>query len=326
MGRQALVTGATGFVGGHLIDALVEHGWRIRALVRDERRAAGLLSRGVELRGGRLEDPTSLRDAVDGVDTVFHLAAVTAARSAEEYDRANADGTRNLVAACASAGSKPRRLVYLSSYAAAGPARPGSRRRLDEPPAPLTAYGRTKLQGEREAGAAAAAGTEVVVVRAPVVYGPGDRALLPFFRLVRMGIAPAPGGSGRRLHLVFAPDLALALVRAADAPTGTYAVAEPVDHLWDDVARTIANALGSKGRRLPIPSGLVRLAAAATEFAGGLTGRAVPFNREKAEEMLAPAWVCDLDGSEILLPPAEATPLRQGIERTIGWYNRQGWL
>jgi nucleoside-diphosphate-sugar epimerase len=199
-------------------------------------------------------------------------------------------------------------------------------RKHDVAPAPLTAYGRTKLAGEVRVREAEAVGTEVVIIRAPVVYGPGDRALLPYFRLLRWGIAPAPGGADRRLHLIYAPDLSRALSGSVEVPVGTYAVAEPSEHRWSEVVDAIAAAVGRNPVRLSIPPLLVRSAAAATEVIGRISGKAVAFNREKAEEMLASDWICDLDGSDALLSRAEITPLRDGIEQTTRWYLRQGWL
>ena len=322
MARLALVTGATGFVGRHLVDQLTSNGWQVRALVRPASDVRYLIEKGVELCGGDLTDPTSLRDAVAGVDTVFHLAAVVAARTEEEYRRANAEGTRGVVSAARDGDI--RRLVYLSSYAAAGPSTLESPRLLSDPPQPLTAYGRTKLEGEWIAREAE--GVEVLVLRSPAVFGPGDKALLPYFQLVRWNVAPIPGGSERRLHLIFAPDLGAALSRAADARAGTFAIADPNEHRWSEIVDAMAVALGKKPVRIPLPAALVKAAAAGTEAIGRLAGRAVPFNREKAEEMLAPAWTADLSGSEELLSTEQVTPLSDAMERTVRWYIRQGWL
>src|SRR5690606_18299106 len=160
-----------------------------------------------------------------------------------------AGGTRALVEAIRATATPPVRFVYLSSYAAGGPAVGDEPRLLAEAPAPLTAYGRTKLAGEILARGAEEAGTGVVAVRAPVVYGPGDRALLPYFRLIRGGLAPAPGGEDRKLHLIFAPDLALALRNAVDARPALHAVADPTVYRWSEVVAAIAEGLG----RRPIP-------------------------------------------------------------------------
>jgi len=326
MGRVAFITGATGFVGRHLVPQLVESGWRVRTLVRPSSDTRHLERCGVELHTGDLGDRDALSRGVSGTDTVFHLAAITAARTEREYVSANVDGTRAVVEAILAGGPNRPRLVYLSSYAAGGPSLEGRPRTLNAPPRPLTAYGRTKLAGEVIARDGSLEGLEVVVIRAPAVYGAGGRDLLTYFRLVRWRLAPVPGGEDRRLHMIFAPDLGLALRRSADVSPDTYAVADPVEYTWGEVVAAIADALGRSAFRLPLPPFLVRSVAAATETFGRAVGRAVPFNREKAEEMLAPAWTCDLSGSEVLLRPGEATPLREGIAETVRWYRRQGWL
>jgi dihydroflavonol-4-reductase len=326
MGRGALITGATGFVGGHLTELLVAEGWEIRALARPTSDVSRLRRLGVELYEGGLADRETIRRASEGVEVVYHLAAVTGLRAEKDFARANAEGTGNVVAAVLAAEPRPARLVYLSSYAACGPSEPGRARGTDELPAPLTAYGRTKLAGEEAVRPLDGAGVQTVILRAPPVYGPGDHAFLPYFRLIRWGIAPSPAGDELRTHMLHVRDLARALRNAADAPPGTYAVAEPVEHRWGEIVAAMGEALGKRPRRVSLPRPLVRSAAALTERAGELLGRATVFNREKADEMLAPAWVCDLSGSEALLPRHEVTPLREGISETVSWYIRQGWL
>jgi nucleoside-diphosphate-sugar epimerase len=326
MRRLAFVTGATGFVGGHLVERLISAGWTVRALVRATSKTQSLEGAGVELFRGDLRDPAAIRAGAEGAEVVYHLAAVTAARSESEYEAANADGTAGVLEGIRLASSPPKRLVYLSSYAAAGPSRGGWPRSSLEEPAPLTGYGRTKLSGERIARKAEGNGQEVVVIRAPAVFGPGDRALLPYFRLLRRGVAPVPGGEDRPLHLIYVKDLAEALQRAADVSPGTYAVADPKVHLWRDVVATMAAILQKKPHWIPLPPRLVRGAAAVTESFGSVFGRAVAFNREKAEVMLAPGWVCDLTGSESLLPPPSVSQLVDAIEQTVRWYIRQGCL
>lgn len=326
MQPSALITGATGFVGGHLVRHLASRGWRMKALVRATSDTRQLERFGVEQVIGDLNDAAKLQAAGSGIDVVFHLAAVTGLRGDTDFASANVEGTRTVAAALLRATPRPRRLVYLSSYAACGPMIDGRPRTLTDPPSPLTAYGRSKLQGERELCVLSDAGVEVSTLRVPAVYGPGDRALLPYFRLVKWGLAPRPGGSDRPLQLLFAPDLARGLANAADAAAGTYSVADPQPHRWSDVVAAIGEALGRKPLPLPLPPPLVRGAAAASEKAAEVLGRAAPFNREKAEEMLAPGWVCDLTGSEQLLNGASVTPLKEGVARTAHWYRSQGWL
>ena len=332
MNRRALITGATGFVGSHLAERLVAEEWEVRALVRPTSDVALLERLGVERVVGDLGDEDAIRRAASGCGVVFHLAAVTAARDEAGYQRANVEGTRRVAEAVLAAEPRPERLVYLSSYAACGPAQNGRARTLAETPAPLTAYGRTKLQGEEIVRELGEQGIEVVILRAPAVYGPRDRAQLPLFRFAKWGIAPTPPGprnGARRLQVIYAPDLARALARAGDAEIiapGTYPVAESDAHTWDGIVRALSQATGRKVRRISLPAPLVRSAAAVTEAVGRLGGGAVAFNREKADEMLADAWVCDLGPSTALLSSSEATPLAEGMAATVHWYSRQGWL
>jgi nucleoside-diphosphate-sugar epimerase len=326
MSRTALITGATGFVGGHLVRRLSEAGWTIRALVRPTSDTRLLEEAGAERVPGDLGSVEALRRGAEGADTVFHLAAATVAPDEAGYRRANVEGTRNVVAGVLTASRRPRRLVYLSSYAACGPARHGRPRRGDETPEPVSTYGRTKLEGEAAVHEARDAGVEAAILRAPPVYGPGDRALLPYFRLVKRRLAPAPAGPELRTHMIYVEDLAAALFRAADAPPGTYAVAEPAEHPWSAVVGEIARAVGRRPVRVPLPAAGVRAAGALAERFGHLLGGAGVFNREKAEEMLAPAWLCELDGLEALLPAGTATPLAEGIGQTARWYRDHGWL
>ena len=323
MGRRAFITGGTGFVGGHLTERLAREGWEIRALVRPTSDTTVLRALGAQLVEGDLSNVEALRRGAAGADVIYHLAAVTTARTAEGYHRANAAGTETLAAAVRGSVPQPGRVVYLRSYAACGPETEGRARRLDDPPAPLTAYGRSKLEGER---VMQSAGVPVVTVRAPAVYGPGDRALLTYFQLVRRGLAPAPGGGDRRIQMVYAPDLAAALLAAADAEPGVYPVADPDTPRWSEVVAAIADAVGRRPLRITLPPPLVRAAASVTEGVAGLFGRTPAFNREKAEEMLAPGWVCDLAEGTSLLPTARATPLDAGVAETVRWYRERGWL
>jgi dihydroflavonol-4-reductase len=326
MSRRALVTGATGFIGGHLIERLLDERWQVRALVRRESDASGLRRLDVEVTRGDLSKADRLCQACANVDAVFHLAGVTAARLPEGYWRTNVDGTRALVEALPRLPGGGGRFVYLSSYAACGPSN-GRPRMVTDPPRPLSTYGRTKLAGETVARSAEACGVAVTIIRAPAVYGPGDRALLSYFRLVQWRIAPIPvGADRRRLHLIFAPDLARALVRAVDHPPGTYAVAEPVEHTWAEIVDVLSKTLRRRPVRVPVPALLLRSAAAVSEAAAALRGRAVIFNREKADEMLAPGWTCELADSQWLLPPGDVTPLVEGFARTSDWYKSKGWL
>jgi nucleoside-diphosphate-sugar epimerase len=326
-----LLTGATGFVGSHAVEAFVVSGWAVRALVRSSQKAAVLGDLPVELVSGSLEDEESLRAAAQGVDVVVHLAALTHARTAEEYAAVNVAGTRRLVEAARRGGV--RRFVYLSSLAASGPASHGRSVTAHDAPQPLTEYGRSKLAGERvvmeAAGDAGRGGSmEVVILRAPAVYGPRDTDLYHFFRLARRGVIPVPTGADRLLQMVHVADLARALVHAARAEgvTGTYHIAESRCYTWQEVGRLVGAAVGRDVKVIRVPAALIAGLAAVSESAAGVFGRSSIFNRDKARELLAPGWLCETEAARAALDYEADIPLADGLCATAQWYREQGWL
>jgi nucleoside-diphosphate-sugar epimerase len=320
-----LLTGATGFVGSHTSTAFVEAGYRVRALVRSQARAQSIDGTGIEFVYGSLDDEQTLRTACDGIDTVVHLAALTHARSDDEYENTNVAGTRRLLNAAIEAGVG--RFVYLSSLAASGPAIDGRGVRADDPARPLTQYGRSKLAGERVCMEVADR-IDVAILRAPAVYGPRDTDLYHFFKLARSGVIPVPTGPSRRLQMVHVSELARALVLAAGASkvTGVYHIADPQSHTWEEMGRMVGDAVGRKVRVMRVPAALFRGLAAVNETVAGLAGRSSIFNRDKARELLAPGWLCETEAARAALNFEAGIPLADGLRTTAQWYRERGWL
>jgi nucleoside-diphosphate-sugar epimerase len=321
---RVLLTGATGFVGSHAAEAFVRAGHAVRALVRSVARGGALERLGVELVEGRLEDERALQDLCAGGGVVVHLAARTHARTASEYEAANVAGTRRVLDAARAAGV--RRFVYLSSLAASGPAVEGRGVRVDDEPRPLTEYGRSKLAGERVC--IETRDMDVVVLRAPAVYGPRDTDLYHFFRLARFGFIPVPTGGDRPLQMVHVEDLARALVHAvrAQGAAGVYHIAEPRSYTWREVSRLVGAAVGRRVTMVPVPAGLIRVLGSVSETAAGLAGRSSIFNRDKARELLAPGWLCETEAARAVLEYEAGIPLADGLRATAQWYREQGWL
>ncbi|HSJ07325.1 MAG TPA: NAD-dependent epimerase/dehydratase family protein [Longimicrobiales bacterium] len=324
---RILLTGATGFVGSHVVEACSNAGLRVRALVRSPERAIRLRNLGADLVVGSLEDAPAVAAACRDVDVVVHMAALTHARTDAEYEAVNVAGTARLLDATLSAEPRAERFVYLSSLAAVGPCVEGRAVQREDEPRPLTAYGRSKLAGEHVV-LEAADRIETVILRAPAVYGPGDTDLYHFFRLASWGVIPVPTGPLRRLQLVHVRDLAAALVRAVTAPraAGVYHIAEPRMYTWEEVGRLVAAAVGRRARVVRVPAALLAGAASASEWAAGLVGRSSIFNRDKARVMLAPGWLCETDSARADLEYEAAIGLADGLRETARWYRQEGWL
>lgn len=323
--HRALVTGATGFVGSHLVDALHAGQWQTRALVRPTSVTDQLIRTGCDVRVASVPDERTFTEALDGVDVVFHLAAATRARDEDEYRRANVDPTATLVRA-AEALPRPPRIVYLGTLASVGPSLDGRPVAEDAEPRPLTAYGRSKLAAERIVlGSRRVPG---VVLRPPAVYGPRDRDLFTFFRMASIGVMPRPSGPDRPVQLVHASDLARALLLAAvsSSTNAVYHIAEPVVRPWSGVTELIARAVGRSPVDVPIPRLLLTAAAGLSEATARLGRRATIFNRDKVRELLAPGWICTTDRAARELGFRASIPLEEGIPATAAWYRSAGWL
>ena len=284
---SALVTGATGLVGMHVVQRLLRDGWQVRALVRDAARAGSLSRSGVELAIGDVLEPTGFTRAAVGCDVVFHTAAaVTPAGGWDAFQRPNVEGTRNAIAAVAGAGA---RLVHVSSVAVYGSAtryRDGALTGEDTELAPLpddSYYARSKRESEALVLQAHRAGRIwATAVRPDVIYGRHDRQFVPrVLRLLRRGFAPIIGGGRSTLAIVHAENVADGMVRAAaiDAAGGrAYNLANDFDVTVSEFFRLAGEGLNVRLRALRVPYVLAKGAERAFSSIAPL----LPGNRFKA--------------------------------------------
>ncbi|HTO86526.1 MAG TPA: NAD(P)-dependent oxidoreductase [Thermoanaerobaculia bacterium] len=323
--RLALLTGATGFVGGHLARALIAEGWHVRALARgDPSRSPLLEGLPLEIVRADLSSGADLASAASGCDAVVHAAGRLKARTLEEYREVNLRGTQRLLAAAAGVAAEAM-FVLVSSQAAAGPAREGRPVGPDDPARPVSWYGISKLEGE----AALRAGWKGpwVVLRPGVIYGPGDRGLLAYFRMASSGWLPVPAASSH-IQIGAAAQVSMAVARAAgrrDLHGRTAFLCDPEPVTVGALAACIASLPAKRARLFPVPGAAVRALGLAETLREKLTGRSRAFNADKARELLAGEWTCEAGlRQELELPPP--LPLQSGLRETWDWYSRQGWL
>ena len=326
---NALVTGGNGFVGSHLVEALVAGGHRVRCLVRPTSDLTWLEGLDVELVQGEITDRASLGpDLFEGIDRVFSFAGATKASSRAAYHAANEDGARNVVEACLESGAAVRRFVHCSTLLTYAP--PSGDEPLTEssPQEPITDYGRSKLAGER-AVLEHEDELPVVVLRPPAVYGPRDRDIYAFFKLVQRGLSLRIGPEHQRFSAIYVKDLARAALQAAESPrlgASGYLVADPTPRRWSEFSDEVSRALGKRTVRVRIPDVVIDLFGWAGAGFSAVTGRSVLLNREKLKEIRCPNWTCAATLAERDLGFEPRWSLSKSVRETAEWYRAHRWL
>ena len=298
------VTGASGFIGRHVVAYLTARGDDVVAIRRPFERAA-------------------LAQALRGAAAVVHLAGVVSAVRERDYVEANVEGTRSVAEAARASGV---RLVHISSLAAAGPASPSAPRTEDDPPRPLTAYGRSKLAGEHVV--LEMTGLHWVTLRPGVVYGPGDRALFTLFRMAKTGILPLVGRTDAAYTMIHVSDVVRTIAAAIDADVAGQAifVGHPVPATARAILEGVRSAIAPHARLVRVPMLVTRLAAAAGDLASAVRGRPAAINASRYAELAAIGFACRVDRMRERLGIVAAIDLRDGLAQTAEWYRSAGWV
>ena len=328
---RILLTGASGFIGGHTAHALVAAGHNLRILARPTsnlQRLNGLpYETAIADLAKTMNGHERLAAACEAMDAIVHVAGVTVTANDAEFEQANAQGSGALAAAAAQAGVK--RFLYLSSAAAIGPAIHGMAPPADAPCQPVSVYGHSKAAGER-AALAFADSMAVQVLRPPVVYGPGDRGLLPFFKMARYRYIVRLGRGHNRVSMIYGPDLVDAMVRllaSAPAPSPYFHISDANgSYSWGELIEQLADAFGHRLLTVPLPGAGLAIAAQASAWMGRRFSAQPLVDRSRVVEMRQPAWLTDNDALTTHTGWMPQTALTAGLQETVRWYRSHHWI
>jgi nucleoside-diphosphate-sugar epimerase len=325
---KALVTGANGFVGSHLVERLLSKGYQVKCLVRKTSNLRWLSGLEVEYVYADISEKESLKNVLKGVDLVFHVAGLTKAKSREDYLKAKCQGTKNLIEACLEDNPQIKRFVYISSQAAVGPGK--NEQPLDEmaPCNPITDYGKSKLEGEKIV-LKYSSKLPVTIVRPPAVYGPRDSDILSFFKVVNKGFKAFLGKGERYLSLCYVEDLIEGIILAAESPKAIgqiYFIADDQIYSWGEAFQIIAKVLNKKTVTLRIPEVFLYIIAFVSENIAGLFRKSTSINMQKIKEITQKYWLCDVSKAKRELSFSPQYPLEEGAKKTVRWYREKGWL
>lgn len=338
---RALVTGANGFIGSHLVEFLYGQSYRVRGLLqRGDRRQEELFTELCDWVEGDLLDPSSLQTAVQGCDIVFHAAGLSRYHAhvpETEYRRVNVQGTETLLEACEA--NHVKTFVYISSIEAVGLSPDGLALTEESAPHPRNAYGRSKWEAERLVRhSGQSSGMKCVIARIATTYGPREKMLFKrMFKPIHRGVYCIFGDGSALIEFSYIKNQTLGIWQVAQQgePGGVYFISDPRSYSFREVVTQIGSALGGRLKLIPLPVPMAWVAGLCCEGLSRIlrfypfyvreTGRP-PFSRETLRWAAKSAIFCDTTKSKRQLGHFPLFSLEEGIQETVDWYRNQGWL
>ncbi len=327
---RALVTGARGFIGSFLVEELVNRGMEVRCLLRKKKSGSGgwLDDQNIMVYEGDITDCATLADAVKDVDYAFHLAGLTKAVNNSEFERINVNGTMNLLEAIQNINPKLKKVVFVSSLAAAGPAQSKQPLTENDTARPISNYGKSKLRAE-EAVLNYTNDIPISIVRPPSVFGPRDKDMFNIFKFTKHGWRIILSGRSRFASVIYVKDLVRGLILVAEkehASGELYYLCNNESYSWDSFGGEVAKAMGKHTRTVVIPLALAFLVSCGFEFYSKLFRKAGLFNLDKYKELKAAHWICDNAKAQNDLGFQIKYGLQEALQETADWYFANGWL
>ncbi len=316
---RVLITGASGFVGYHLVDFLSKEGFEIFCLVRKTSNVERIKDK-VKLLYGEVTVPSSLEEAVKGVDYIIHAAGLVKSVRKKDYFDVNTQGTINILNATLKYNPKIKKFVYISSQAASRPSKEEIKE--DIPSSPVTSYGKSKLASEKFIEENFMDKLPITIIRPSAVYGPYDKEFLPVYKMINNGIEILVKGGKTKLSMVYVKDLvkSVFLSMISEKTTGKkYFSAHPQSVYLIDFYKAIEKSLGKKFvLRIPVPIPILYTLAFLNTILSKVINKPSMFNFEKVNE-IKNSWVCSPENIIKDTGMKYEYDIEKGVEETIKW-------
>lgn len=327
MKEKVLITGASGFLGFHLIEAAIANNLEVSAAVRKDSRIAHLQNLPVTITYPDFTDIIKLRDAIISGQYayVIHAAGVTKANSSKEYNLVNAQYAYNLGKAADQAKDSIKKFIFISSLAAIGPLKNTAETINETTPAnPVTSYGKSKLLAENMLQELT---LPLIILRPTAVYGPREKDIFIMFKAIKKGIEIYLGKQNQLLSFIYVKDVAnLAISALISDQNGVYNISDGINYTRYELAFHLKKYLNAKTIKFHLPINVVKLTAFIFESSMRIFKKTAVLNREKLNELLASNWACDIKKAKNELGFAPTYDLERGLKESVDWYKQNKWL
>jgi nucleoside-diphosphate-sugar epimerase len=325
---KAFITGATGFVGSHLADALLAKGYEVYCLKRKTSSTKWLDGKNIKYVDGDLFSNEALENTIKDMDYVYHVAGVVKSKDKAGFIKGNQLATKNLIEITYKVNPKIKKFVHVSSLAAVGPAIGCDVVTEESPYNPITTYGITKRDAELEVMKYKDK-MNVTIVRPPAVFGPRDTEVFIYFQTFAKGLNSVIGLKEKFLTLVYVEDLVDGIVLAGEKEEANgqkYFVGFDEPYNWKQIGEITGKLLGKRALKIALPHFFVFTVGAIAQFFAGFSDKPATLNLEKCRDITQVRWVCSNEKIKNELGFKPKYTLEEAFKKTIDWYKEQGWI
>ena len=329
MGKKVLITGASGFVGYHLIVTAIKHGLEIYAAVRPNSNVSHLKDLNINYVNLNFNSVDELKAELEEKQYAYivHAAGTTKAKTLQEYNKVNADYSRNLALAASLVSYKLEKFVFVSSLAAIGPIADFNASINDDSIAqPVTFYGLSKKLAEEYLNKIE--NLPLVTVRPTAVYGPREKDIFILFKTINQGLEPYIGRFNQTLSFIYVKDLAEVIIRflKSEVVHKTYNISDGLAYNRYALADGLKKALNKRTLKMHIPLGMIKGLAGFMDTIYAKSSKTPTLNKEKIKELTAPNWACNIENLKKDLQFEPQYNLERGLAETVKWYKENNWL